>query len=57
MKRTFEITIESPYGKQPVEQFRHFLSKIQDDALTRWGIEIEISEVSEDADVSKEDFQ
>jgi len=48
MQRTYELTIESPYGKQPVEQFRHFLGKVADEADTRWGIEITIEEHESD---------
>jgi len=48
MKRTFRVIVDSPYGKQPVSQFKHFLNKISDEAETRWGITITITEVAEE---------
>lgn len=58
MKREFRIVIESPYGKQPVEQFKHFIHKVSDESLERWGIEISISEIDEsDEEATKDDFQ
>lgn len=48
MRRTFQIEIESPYGKQPIEQFEHFMQKIKSEALERWGIEISITDVGEE---------
>lgn len=52
-KRTFKITVKSPYGSQPIEQFRHFVSKISDEAQERWGIEIDIREQA-DAQVDQD---
>ena len=46
MKQEFRVVVSSPYGKQPIEQFRHFINKVADDALTRWGIEVQIQAVS-----------
>lgn len=46
-KQTFTVTVESPFGRQPIQQFNHFLRKIADEAETRWGIEIEVSKAAE----------
>jgi hypothetical protein len=43
--RTFEITVTSPFGKQPIEQFEHYISKVKDESKERWNIDITISEV------------
>lgn len=42
-EETFTVTVHSPYGEQPIEQFRHHLHKMADEADTRWGIEIEVT--------------
>jgi len=55
-KLTLKVEIESPHGKQPLSQFRHFLSKVADESKARWGIEINITEQVEDADYP-EDFE
>lgn len=41
-KRTFTVTVDSPFGKQPIEEFEHFLHKLSDESDARWGIEITI---------------
>lgn len=46
-KQTFEVTVKSPHGKQAIEAFRHFLSKVADDARERWGIKIQITRVED----------
>lgn len=57
MRKAFRLTIESPYGKQPVEQFRHFIKKVSDESLERWGIEITLTEVADnEQEVTKDDF-
>lgn len=43
----FNVRIESPYGKQSITQFEHWLRKAQSEAKERWGIEIEIERVNE----------
>jgi hypothetical protein len=57
MRQEFRLVIESPYGKQPIESFRHFMSKISDDALTRWGIELRLTEIDDSDDVDESEFQ
>jgi hypothetical protein len=42
VKETFTVTVDSPHGKQAIEQFRHFLHKISDEAEARWGITITV---------------
>jgi len=42
-EETFIVTVDSPYGEQPIEQFRHHLLKVADEADTRWGIDIDVS--------------
>jgi hypothetical protein len=39
---TFEITVQSPIGKQAITQFQHHLNKIASEAKERWGIQIQI---------------
>lgn len=56
MKQEFRLVIESPYGKQPIEQFRHFIGKVSDEAITRWGIDVSISKVDEN-DVDRSEFE
>jgi hypothetical protein len=43
--QTFKVRIKSPYGKQSIEQFEHWLRKAESEAAERWGIEIEIERV------------
>lgn len=57
MKQEFRLVIESPYGEQPIEQFRHFINKVSDEALTRWGISIEVESVTEQDDVDRSEFE
>jgi len=45
--QTFNVTVDSPHGKQAVEQFAHFLHKISDEAEARWGIKITVERESE----------
>jgi len=44
--RTFEVTVTSPHGSQAVDQFRHWLGKVSDEAAARWGIDIQINEIA-----------
>jgi hypothetical protein len=48
--RTFEVTVESPHGSQAVDQFRHWLGKVSDEARERWGIDIQIKELQSEPD-------
>lgn len=41
-KLLLEVEITSPHGRQPLEQFRHFLGKVSDEASERWGIDIQV---------------
>lgn len=41
-KATFRVVVESPHGKQPIEQFRNWLGKVSDEARQRWGINIQV---------------
>jgi len=43
----FRVSVESPHGKRAVEQFRHFLGKVSEDARERWGITIEIERIED----------
>jgi len=45
---TFTVTITTPHGKRCIEQFEHYLRKVADEALKRWGIEIEIERETPD---------
>jgi hypothetical protein len=45
--QTFMVTVESPHGKQAIEQFAHFLSKVSDEAKARWGITITVTKKSD----------
>lgn len=56
MQKEYKLTIQSPYGKQPLEDFKHFMGKVSDDAETRWGIELEMEAIADEPDVS-EDFE
>lgn len=47
---TFEVTVTSPHGKQAIDSFNHFLRKVADDAKTRWGIEIQVTEKTEETE-------
>lgn len=49
-EREYRVRISSPYGKQPLEQFAHFLSKVSDEAEERWGISIAIEEIEQEAE-------
>jgi len=46
-RRMFEVVVESPYGKRPIQEWEHWIRKIADEAETRWGIEIEVSKAAE----------
>jgi len=43
--QTFKVRIKSPYGKQSIEQFEHWLRKAESEAEERWGIDIQIERV------------
>ena len=45
--QTFTVTVESPHGKQAIEQFAHFLNKVSDEAEARWGITIRVERETE----------
>lgn len=49
-KLTLTVTITSPHGKQPLEQFKHWLTKVANESKARWGIGIEITEEREEPD-------
>lgn len=51
---TFTVEITSPHGKHAIEQFRHFLGKVANEARERWGIEIEINRQPEGQDYDTE---
>jgi hypothetical protein len=55
-KRTYQITIHSPHGTQAIEQFRHWLDKVADEASARWGIDIEITQ-PETEEAATEEFK
>jgi hypothetical protein len=54
--RTFEVQVVSPHGSQAVDQFRHWLGKVSDEARERWGIAIQITEMQEGS-ASTEEFK
>lgn len=43
----FEVTIESPHGKQAIENWRHWIGKVADEAEERWGITIRVKQIEE----------
>jgi len=45
--QTFAVTVESPHGRQAIEQFHHFLNKVSNEAETRWGITIRVEQETE----------
>jgi len=47
VEQTFSVTVDSPHGKQAIEQFAHFLNKVADEAEARWGIGIQIEREKE----------
>jgi hypothetical protein len=46
-KATFKVEIKSPFGRQPIEQFYHYLSKVADESKERWNIEVTIERIEE----------
>jgi len=46
-KAEFRVTVESPFGNQPTQQFTHFLNKVANEAKARWNIEITVERVDE----------
>lgn len=46
-KAEFKVVVESPFGKQPLEQFGHFISKVADEAAERWNITINVERVDQ----------
>ena len=57
MKETFTVTVESPYGKQPIEQWLNWIRKVASEADTRWGIDIRVNRQNDSDDVSEDEFQ
>jgi len=53
MKQEFRVVVESPYGKQPISEFRHWMNKVADDALTRWGISISVEAIESDGSATE----
>lgn len=47
-KTTLKVEVTSPHGYQSLEQFKHHLNKIASEAQSRWGIDITVTELSED---------
>lgn len=54
-KEKFIVTVESPYGDRPAEQFYKHMKDLASESLQRWGIEVSISRV-DDAEEPTEDF-
>ena len=57
MKQEFRVVVESPYGKQPIEQFYKHLQDMASEALTRWGIEVQIQAVNDPEEDVSEAFE
>jgi hypothetical protein len=53
-KATFEVTITSPHGKRAIENWRHWIGKVADEAEERWGIEIDVTRVDESPEAEPE---
>lgn len=54
--QTFSVTVESPHGRQAIEQWEHWINKVADEADARWGITISIEEVNTKT-ASTEEFE
>lgn len=43
-EREYTLKVKSDYGEEPLDDFLKWLGYLEDDTLTRWGVEIELEE-------------
>jgi len=53
-KATFKVEIESPHGKRAIENWRHWIGKVSQEANERWGIQIDVSRIDDGTEHSAE---